>query len=521
MGRNALLASVFKHLKQRQKGMLAARDEIPKLRDEWHSFDRTPWKHPWMTNSNIRGFSQYSHREIERLSLLVGDMPSTGGRFAFVGNMANINYTRAVPLRRHGISIDLILHPNDDFVFAQPGWEEFDGDITDLGLAPSVKLAERGLPSWVFRHNLDSDWQANIHRYKVATPEHISMWPQHMPHLPTMDALSKYDALLVSQFPYLGLLSGRPYLFGQIGGEIWFEAARNDMTGIITRRGIENAYAILVSNPITFAHARRYGLRNLLYVPWSLDEKRYQPADAEETRSEWKRSIGGKFFVLTSMRIDNQWKGARHALDGFSQFAAKEPDARMIVLGWGEDLEAAKVELEKRNIASRVLTVPIVGKRKLLKYLQAADVVIEQFVLGYYGGSGLEAMACGKPVIMRIERDQYDALVDVGAPPTLDAENADDVEGQLARLCSDRQFAAEVGDQTRKWFIAAQSSRRWSNTYDVLLRAMMLGIPLSTAGSPLLAPLSEMETQYHSDQLAQAPLFPNYTGPPAFSASAG
>ena len=230
------------------------------------------------------------------------------------------------------------------------------------------------------------------------------------------------------------MLSGRPYLFGQTGGEIWFDAARNDTAGIIARRGIENAYAILVSNPITLAHARRYGMRNLLYVPWILDEEIYQPGDAQETRAEWEREIGGDFFVLTSMRIDQQWKGAHHALDGFAKFAANVPGARLVVLGWGVDLEAAKATLKERNLADRVLAVPIVGKRRLVKYLQAADVVIEQFVLGYYGGSGLEAMACGKPVIMRLERDQYDALIESGAPPTLDAEDADGVQRELSRL---------------------------------------------------------------------------------------
>ena len=97
----------------------------------------------------------------------------------------------------------------------------------------------------------------------------------------------------------------------------------------------------------------------------------------------------------------------------------------------GGDLEAAKTKLKERNLADRVLAVPIVGKRRLVKYLQAVDVVIEQFVLGYYGGSGLEAMACGKPVIMRLERDQYDALIQSGAPPTLDAEDADGVQWEL------------------------------------------------------------------------------------------
>lgn len=467
-----------------------------------------------MTASNIREFADYSRREIARLSHLVEASSSKGGRYAFAGNMANINYIRAAPLRRRGMNVDLILHPSDDFIFAQPGWEDFDGSIAELGANPTASLTERGLPSWVFRHDLDGNWQQNIAHYKVATPDRILMWPDYMPYLPTLEALSQYDALLVSQVPYLGLLSGRPYLFGQTGGDIWFEASRNDDLGVITRRSIENAYAILVSNPITLAHARRYGMRNLLYVPWSLDEETYQPGNAQAIRAEWEGKFGGDFFVLTSMRIDNEWKGAHHALDGFAKFAANVPGARLIVLGWGIDLEAAKATLAERNLTDRVLSLPIVGKRRLLKYLQAADVVMEQFVLGYFGASGLEAMACGKPVIMRVDRDQYDALIPSGAPPTLDATDAYGVERELSRLYRDKQFAENVGRRSREWFLEAQSSRRWSNVYDTLLRAMKLGIPLSTVGSPLLAPLSNVEVDYHSDQLRQAPRFPNYTGAP-------
>jgi glycosyltransferase involved in cell wall biosynthesis len=492
---------------------LANQSQMP--RNEWHSFDRTPWRHPWLSASNIREFSDYSSGEIERLSRLVKARHSRARSYAFTGNMANINYTRATALRRRGMDIDLILHPSDDSIFSQPGWEDFDGSITELGADPTASLAGRGLRTWVFRQSLDGNWPQNIDRYKVATPECILMWFEYMPYLPTFEALSKYDALLVSQFPYLGQLSGRPYLFGQNGGDIWFEASRNDLVGLSSRRGIENAYAVLVSNPITLAHARRYGLRNLLYVPWVLDEEIYQPGDAQATRAEWQREIGGDFFVLTSMRIDNQWKGAHHALDGFAKFAASVPGARLVVLGWGVDLEATEATLAARNLVGRVLTAPIVGKRRLVKYLQAADVVIEQFVLGYYGGSGLESMACGTPVIMRLERDQYDALISSGAPPTLDAEDADGVERQLNRLYRDRQFVENLGRQTREWFLQAHSSQRWSNVYHTLLRAMALGIPLSTAGSPLRAPLSNAEIEYHSDQLKQAPQFPNYTGPPA------
>jgi glycosyltransferase involved in cell wall biosynthesis len=148
-----------------------------------------------------------------------------------------------------------------------------------------------------------------------------------------------------------------------------------------------------------------------------------------------------------------------------------------------------------------------------VRYLRAADVLIEQFVLGYYGASALEAMACGKPVIMRLERDQYEGLIDVGAPPVLDAGDGAGVAKQLRRLYDDPALCSMIGDQTRKWFLRAQSSERWFETYRILLQAMASGIPLSYDDSPLHAPLSVEELSYHAEQLSGAPPFPHYVDP--------
>lgn len=518
-GRGALkLALANYSLPLEERWALANQQQMPT--DEWHSFDRTPWRHPWMTSDNIRQFARYSTNELDRLARQVsrhGLWEKVRGkrRFAFVGNMANINYVRASPLRRRGVAVDLFLSPTDNFIFAQPAWEDFDGEITELGNNPTETLARATLPPWVYRLGLDANWPSTVAQNapKPATPERILVWPEYMGFLPTLTELSKYDSLLVSQYPHFGFLSGRPYLFGQIGGEIWFEAARNDAIGIMVRRSIENAYAVLVSNPITLAHARRYNLRNVLYVPLPLDEQTYCPGDSREIRAEWQRNIGGSFFVLTSMRIDRHWKGAQHALEGFARFAAQAPEARLVVLGWGDDLESAKARLSELGIADRVAFLPTVGKKRLVRYLQAADVVIEQFVLGYYGTSGLEAMACGTPVIMRLEREQYDSLIDAGAPPILHAENGQEVEQQLYRLYTNSELARDTGQRTRDWFLAAHSSLRWWTTYEMLLKAMALGIPLSTRNSPLLQPLSSAENDYHSRQLAQAPPFPHYVDP--------
>ncbi|WP_076858900.1 glycosyltransferase [Bradyrhizobium mercantei] len=513
-----------------ERWALGGQGSMPK--DEWHSFDRTPWRHPWMTADNIRHFAAYSklqlaqleerlqaHKRKTRLRRWLRQFPlklkQRENRYAFAGNMANVNYLRAAPLRRRNLEVDLVLHPHDDSIFAQPAWEDFDGEITELGENPAARLFQARLPDWVHRYQTDTNWEPILLDAERATvtPEQLLLWPEYMYYLPTAAALSHYDALLVSQSPYLGFFSGRPYLFGQTGGDIWLEASRNDSLGILTRKSIASSYAALVSNPITLPHARRYGLHNLLYVPWPLDEDVYSPGDSADIRSEWRDRVGGDFFVLTSMRMDRYWKGAQHALDGFVRFASQAPQARLLVLGWGDDLEAARNQVKQLGLLDRVLFLPTVGKKRLVRYLRAADVVIEQFVLGYYGASGLEAMACGKPTIMRIEREQYDALIDVGAPPTLDAQNGQEVERHLSALYGDRALCRRIGEQTRDWFIRAQSSQRWSKVYRLLLEAMVAGLPLSFSDSPLCEPLSKEELEYHAEQRASAPPFPHYVDP--------
>ena len=66
----------------------------------------------------------------------------------------------------------------------------------------------------------------------------------------------------------------------------------------------------------------------------------------------------------------------------------------------------------------------------------SADVVVEQFVLGYYGGSALESLACGTPVIMRLEAEQYAGLLMGDIPPLLQASTAEDVTGRVHELAT-------------------------------------------------------------------------------------
>ena len=478
----------------------------------WTSFDQTPWAHPWLSTGNLSRFSVFSRQTLDQLSEVVRNSPNVPARYAFVGNLANCNYMRASVLARKGLPIDLFLHPGDHSLMSQPFWEDFNGEIKDLSDKPSEAALNAPLPKGVFRLPIDENWSARLSspEFDFVDPIDVRDTPEFMPFLPLFSALQSYDAIALTQTFAFGPLTKRPYLISPSGGDMWFDPSRGDNLGRITIRALREAYAIMVSNPITLAHARRYRLVNCVYMPFFIDEERYHPGDEHEVREEWQMRSGGSFFVLTSMRIDDKWKGAGIALEGFARLARQAPEARLVILGWGVDKEAFMNRVQGLDISDRVILLPIVGKKLLARYLRAADVLIEQFVLGYYGSSALEAMASGLPVVMRVEKSQYDALKPGGCPPVLGAADAQSVADKLKILRDSPTRRKNLSEATRQWFLNTHASSVAYRDFRTLLQAAGLGVPIKWGGSPLSEPRTNAESEYLEQRLMDAPPFPNY-----------
>ncbi len=388
-------------------------------RDGWASFDRTPWAHPWLTAENIAAMRE--HGRTLRHSIEGLRHKAEHYRYAFTGNIGNGMYTRAVGLRRQGLAVDVVLNPQDNFVMSHPFWEEYEGEVADgVGLDvsafPGFQSRMKSLDH-VYSCDQDSSYPDHFtEALHYASVFDVVRWKEFFCHMPTYEFLQSYDAILAAQYPYFAYFARRPYLATQVGGDIWYECSRDDAYGRLQRVSFAAARAFLASNPWSFAFARRYGFRHLTYLPFIVDDQIYRPGDPVY-REEWRQRIGGSFFVLSTARLDDYYKGSSVALDGFAQFAASHPEARLILIGWGEDLNRLRDRLARLGIAERTLILPVAGKRRLIDYLRSADCLLGQFVLGYYGAAGIEAMACGLPIVMKLNRAQYNAFCETGAPP--------------------------------------------------------------------------------------------------------
>ena len=255
-------------------------------------------------------------------------------------------------------------------------------------------------------------------------------------------------------------------------------------------------------------------MTNLIHLPLILNEKDYAPGPPE-IRQQWIEGSGGDFFVLSTARADDYYKGPQIGLRGFAEFARKVPGARLVVVAWGKDIAAVNKTAVQLDIADRVVFAPLAGKRLLVKYLRSADCLLDQLLVGYYGATGIEGAACGTPTIIRLEQAQYEALFDSGTPPFLNAATSSQVTDALEFLATHAERRRELSNKHREWFLKSHSGQRWAGDYFAILGALALGHKFSFAGSPLAADLSPVERLYHAEQLAAAPEFPNYEKPRA------
>lgn len=487
---------------------------ISEPNDSWASFDQNPWKHPWLTQNNIKNFRTFSDGWVEMLLKSFEEskqMPKK--KYAFVGNMANNLYIRACVLAKRNLSIDTHLHPHDQSLMGHPAWEEYDGDIpgniTTINEALNLGVDLPEIPS-IYRHET-LGYQSTQNKDLPGSMRFLDLkrFPDYFAYMPTYLALQKYDALLAVQVPYLAYLSGKPYAVTQMGGDIWYDCSRDDLLGHLQRASFSNASVFIISNPWSLAFGRRYKISNMIYLPFLLDEVRYSPGPPI-FKEQWRNETGGDFFVMMSSRIDYAYKGSNVAINAFAQFSKKVPTARLIVTDWGSDKSRMELFFEELGISDKVLVIPPAGKRMLINRLRSADCLIDQLILGYYGASALEAMACGLPVIMNLNQAQYDSLIPEGCAPVCQASTNEQVFHKLLDLYNDTNYRKIAGTKLREWFLQTHSNEKWGKIYEAILWGISEKKLPKFYKTPLKKPLNFDEVNYHSFELQHAPTFPNY-----------
>lgn len=502
------------------------------------SIDSTPWAHPFLTTDRIERFRRYSD-EVQAFALAHRAQHPRQLNAAFAVNMAQNMYKWAKLANKYGADGTLYLNPQDTAAISRPEWEEFEGTYPDIfdgpgflrahpeltARTPCVEAPNSGSDFLTAYHPAPalSQWQQGVKSVAAAiAPEFgFSLFRsdaavalqrraptvRHRPLL-TLDGmypyyswaelLSHHEVTYIASSPFPAYASGKPYCIFSVGGDLQIDCGRPDDWGQAMRLAFGSARFIFASNPHTLGHCRRLGFSNAAYLPYPMDSDEYCPGEGR-ARGDWIRQFGGEVFVLATARIDSGVKGQTSDMqEALFNVVEQRPSVRFLFLSWGKDAEELKARAAARGLHDRVLLLEPAGKKRLIDYYRSCDVVLDQFVYGYYGATALEAAAIGKPVVMKLRADHYAPLYRGDVSPVEQAGTPEEVQATLLALIDSAGRRAERGRDMRAWLVRNHGEQKAAPLMLAMLQLAADGVRLPRGlDNPLTDPLSADERAYH------------------------
>ncbi|PZR66952.1 MAG: hypothetical protein DLM63_07775 [Solirubrobacterales bacterium] len=405
-------------------------------------------------------------------------------RIAIFDNLANSAYIQAKVFHGLGHAVDLVPDPLDQYAMSDPRWEELDIELPTDELVDAV-LPECRLPEWVLQAPRPVSDRRSL-RAIAGLPAVLGIgqatrsaaraagWRGGRMALErawVIRTLRRYDCVIAyGMGPTWAALAQTPCLAIAWGGDItmlpffdtgdWEGHATVPLPGPraelaaqaqLQRLGYEWAGRLMLADPRFFPFAARLGHdRKSVYLGFLVDTERYAPGAEPELR---RRLLGDRegLIVFVPSRQDWFWKGSDRLLRGFAMATEGRSDVVLICAGWGADLARSEQLIVELGIADRVRLLPsAMSKGRLRRHYRAADVVADQFTVGSYGGSALEAMSCARPLLVALDPDRFGGVYEP-FPPVMNVADPEAIAAALARLIDDREFRLRLGDQAREW----------------------------------------------------------------------
>lgn len=367
-----------------------------------------------------------------------------------LGNTNNIGYEIACALREAGVEADLLID-RTDFLTSNPSWEQED----------------LGSQSWIrYYRNVDR------HRYKVRGVKIKVPYFHRLEQLLDIMSISyKYDILQAYNYDVILCLSQpqKPYIAFCIGGDLNVTAFANSFVGFLLRQAYHRARYVFYSNINMIRSVRKLKLTNALFMPLPINTEKYVPSN----QSSLRKHLGSEVLLFSPTRHDWETKGNEKLLYAFARLIRQfRASIKLVLCQWGKDLDRSRTLCSKLGLEDHIVWQPLMPKGELLRFYQAADIVIDQFNVGAFGLVTLEAMSCGKPVIVNYDLDSA-RLCYPEMPPLCHAVDSDGIFHTLRELVEDRQRRDELGHKGRTWVLQyhdrMQVARKHLELYQAIL----------------------------------------------------
>ncbi len=222
------------------------------------------------------------------------------------------------------------------------------------------------------------------------------------------------------------------------------------VTGLY-RRTLEAYTMNQASGVIATTHTYAATSRSLwklepVVIPNAVDTSRFNPSvSGSDVRQKYGIAEGDPLTLFVGRLVPH--KGIEYLLQ-----AAQHVDARLLVAGSGDYAARLKMLASNLELGEKVIFVGRVPSQQLPAYYAAADLLVLPSIsrLEAFGIAALEAMACGKPVVVS-DVPGIREVIDDGVEGFLaDPMNPEDLANKMSELLRNPDKSRAMGSRGRR-----------------------------------------------------------------------
>lgn len=219
--------------------------------------------------------------------------------------------------------------------------------------------------------------------------------------------------------------------------------------GVISKLVLRNAAAVIALTADMKWEIQKICAVEPTVLPNGIDLERFENLPSKETlRPRLMIESGQKIILFVG--VLKLVKGVRYLIEAMTTIKQKEPLARLLIVGDGEERRALEKLTDSFNLKDCVSFVGRVPNEAVPQYMATSDVFVLPSLSESFGIVNLEAMASGLPIV---------ATKVAGIPATItngengflvEARNPKEIAQKVLLLLQDEGLRERIGERNRQ-----------------------------------------------------------------------
>lgn len=251
--------------------------------------------------------------------------------------------------------------------------------------------------------------------------------------------------------------------------------------------GLKNTSLVVIAEPaITLNFLIKIGVNpKNMFIPIVYKDNSYNDYKDELIYKFEKKISESNFSIISHVR--NKWKkpyeispknwigqdkNNDRIIIAFARFLKKKKNSNplLILFEYGEDVIFTKRLICKLKIEKHIFWLPKSPRKIIMKIISMVDIGIGEFYdihNMFIGGSALEILSLGKPLIQSFNysNNDFKKLYGIPPPPILHAKSSNDIYNQISKISSSLTYKHKIGEASKKWFdtyYGTELAKQWS-----------------------------------------------------------